>query len=154
MAGLLFIHEKAFLEAKLAALETELANLGVELGEAMNQSSETWHDNYPAQVVEEKSDWVTSQIAEYRKLLLGRQVNYPKSDKKVAAGLIDKLSGSSEQLFEIGHVLVDAASQLEPKAKLITIEAPIAATLLEKSIGDEIVLSSGAYTIIELVRPR
>lgn len=143
MSNRLFAHEKAWVDAELALVNSRIKELGLELGEAMDQSSETWHDNGPADAIMNevgalwsKHAWLSSQAAKMVR-------EYPQHSQCVEIGHVVTVDGNGTALrLFLGNITMPM-----PKTKAVGPEAPLHILLLGKKPGDSIAVGSTIYEL-------
>lgn len=136
--------------------------LGGHLGDAMNQSSETWHDNAPAEAIRDESQ-VTASLAKsvIRKLQHGRIFDYETDGTEVSLGsIVDIQYGHGGEI--ITTMLTGMTHDVEElfpdgdEVEGVTITSPVGQAILGLSPGDstEIVVNGRKLFLnISDVRP-
>lgn len=129
-------------------LRTELSQLGVAqdelsrlLGEAMEQSSETWHDNAPADAVNSQSRILTERAEKIiGELSNATVVEYPNSEEtKITLGSIVGIRYKGDE--ETEDMLLTGVSRNVPDSMsneldAITVRSPLGAVLLGRAAGE------------------
>ena len=137
-------------------------SLGSQLGDAMNQSSETWHDNAPAEAIRDESQ-VTASPANsvIRKLQHGRIFDYETDETEVSLGsIVDIQYGHGGKIVTamLTGITYDV-EELFPddyEVEGVTITSPVGQAILGLSPGDstEIVVNGRKLFLnIKNVRP-
>lgn len=141
---LLLEHE---MELACQLLEMELARsieIGADIGEAMGQSSESWHDNAPADAVLEEYALHKGKIAVLSNLTnKGSIVPYPsENDPNISIGsgatIVVPTWKEIINLLVIGDArfLYPAHVALHGEVELVSYNSPLAIALMGKRVGD------------------
>jgi len=126
---------------RIKKLEKQMFDLGEDFSEAVNQSSETWHDNAPFDAVRDRQAILNYELTKLR-ATRKETVKVPhKVTKKIGVGSKIIVSGSTELRIMIGGSWIGRESV--DGYTLITCDAPIAERLLGKKVGDEIEFPKG-----------
>ncbi|TXG77660.1 hypothetical protein E6P97_01255 [Patescibacteria group bacterium] len=137
-------HERILLEARLRQLEGEQQDAADLLREAMDQSSETWHDNAPADAASLESKRVASAAKLILESLKKPDIPYPEHDStKVAIGSLVMVSllGADVAVVVAGDpVVYDEASLAEGlgcsgELVVVSVDAPLGAGLIDGEPG-------------------
>lgn len=146
------------LERQTEELMDEQDELGRRLGEAMNQSSETWHDNHPAQAINEASTILSIRGRRLARVIEDVEgVDYPPDGEEVTIGSIVgvRFSGTSE----VQHLLLTGSSTkidetigetLPEDCMSVTINSPIGKALLGVTEGSTVAYVAGQGRTLEL----
>ena len=126
---------------RIKDLEKQMFDLGEDFNEAVNQSSETWHDNAPFDAVRDKQSILNYELTKLRTTRKETVKVLRKASKKIAVGSKVTLSGTTELKVMIGGSWI--GRDRVDGYTLITCDAPIALRLLGKKEGDEIELPKG-----------
>ena len=142
--------EKEILQAELEALGVEQGILGKLLGDAMEQSSETYHDNAPADAVNSLSTVVAKRAETIiAQLMAAVLVDYPDPEEELAT------IGSIVRLDFDGHgtdtLLLTGLSRRAPELRgavpeiddVITVRSPLGLAVIGLSIGDIALYTAG-----------
>lgn len=130
----------------------EQSDLGRQLGEMMQQSSETWHDNAPAEAIANDAKILTG-MAEKAIIIVreGQEYSYESDDDRVSLGSIVKLRYGDEE--EISHVLITGVASDVPESiieyhlpdeskgpeiECATLTSPVGLAVFDKSPGDTV----------------
>ncbi len=115
--------------------------LGRSLGEAMRQSSETWHDNAPAEAIRNESQVATLLADKAIKLLqYGKEFDYETEGNTVSLGSVvdiryDKTGNIITTLVTgATYDIKDFCGNSDIKG--VTIFSPIGKAILDLSVGD------------------
>lgn len=148
-------HELTLLQNAIKRMSLEQGELGVLLAEAMDQSSETYHDNAPQEVIVSESVVLTKRAEPYIRALGKLQVvHYPLADsafvtigKRVSLRLntsdfVIDVVGASWLYEEVNEHDIGTASY----------DSPIAKEVLNKSPGESIdTIINGKHANIEIL---
>jgi len=132
--------------------------LGRLLGEAMDQSSETFHDNAPADAIEDEANILVAQVRRVQEAIRNAvELPYPDAAyNKVTLGtLVDVAysNGDSELIYLTGHAReIDAARLGLPEdTMIVTLVSPVGESLLGmKADGQTEYVVAGRKHMIEL----
>lgn len=133
------------LSKRIKTLEQQIFALGEDFNEAVNQSSETWHDNAPFDVVRDKQSLLSSELTTLRIIRREASRVRPKKTTKIAIGSKVELTGNKVLKLMIGGNWVGRVSV--EGYTLVSCESPIAKLLLGKKVGDSIILPRGESAI-------
>ena len=131
--------DKAWARARIAELEAAILALGPEFYDAFNQTSETWHDNAPFEIVRDRQSVLSAERQHLSGLLRRSQVSMPKQKKdQVGIGSVVTLRDTRGQIkrFKIAGDWTPQAGEILNDAMIISRQAPIAQALLGKKMGD------------------
>lgn len=139
MDSLLILNEdKAWARARIAELEAEILALGPEFRDAFTQTSETWHDNAPFEIVRDRQSVLSAERQYLVGLLRRSAVSVPKQKRGVVGiGSIVTLQNKKGQLqrFKIAGDWTPHAGKIIDDVMTASRVAPIARTLLGKKVG-------------------
>jgi transcription elongation GreA/GreB family factor len=136
------------LDARVEVLQKELFDLGEEFGIAVNQSSETWHDNAPFDFARDKQSLLAAELLKLRTIRRESLKYLPKKTKKIQIGSKVVVRNGRELKVMIGGVWV--GREEVDGYKLITCDAPIAHSLIGKSKGDEVRLPTAVAEVLDI----
>lgn len=132
---------------ELTGRQSELANL---LNEAMSQTSETWHDNAPADAVNLESVRLSNAAERVIKAMSHAVVfDYPTDTEAVTLGsaISASMNGRSEKkLFLVGFVQ-DVKELLEPDVSAFTLSSPLGEAILGAKPDQEVQYKVGSKTM-------
>lgn len=149
-------HEAHLLESALNSLKEEQNKLGKLMGEAMTQASETYHDNAPAEVIASESTILYARARPLLDMLKNYVViKYPADEpiEKVILGskVVVEIDDRVDEIFIVGSsILYDRQllksiqhltrinSSNPESAIFVSIDAPLAKTLLGKKSGESV----------------
>lgn len=154
------IHKTPILDFELGILRDELAGFGVEqdelsrlLGEAMEQSSETWHDNAPADAINERARMLVPRaefvIAAINTAVL---IEYPTAANATATlGSIVEVRYPRDT--EESHILLTGVCRAlpafrnreayAPNLEVVTFQSPLGDALFGQEAGSHVNFTAG-----------
>ena len=121
---------------KLRGIEEELEKKYIDLGETMNQSSETFHDNGPAEAIEYEMRVLRSRITEMRRFASDSFIEeYPRTipDKKVDYGTGVRFLRDGQ----LKDIKIVCYSDADPDNGRVSYESPLAQALVGHAQGEE-----------------
>lgn len=140
MDNLIILDEdKAWARARIAELEAEIMALGPEFRDAFTQTSETWHDNAPFEIVRDRQSVLSAERQHLGGLLRRSSVSVPKQKHGVVGiGSVVTLRGKKGQLqrFKIAGDWTPHAGKVIDGVMMASRVAPISKALLGKGTGD------------------
>lgn len=144
MSDVIFEFELAWVKKELEKTDKIIKELGQELGEVFNQSSETDHDNAPADVIKDKA----GAYWQRRSWLLGLQslkrAPMPTTYDVVQHGhKVDLKSPQGKSLYvQLGNI-----TQATSERTTITKEAPVYKDFLGMRLGGVVRIADTIYTV-------
>lgn len=136
------------LDERVKVLQKELFALGEEFGIAVNQSSETWHDNAPFDFARDKQSLLQQELLKLRTIRRESLRHVPTRTRKVQVGSKIILRGKREIRLMVGGNWIGRGEV--DGFRLITCETPIAKLLLGRKVGDEVELPAGLVIIAQI----
>lgn len=136
------------LEKRIKDLDDQLFALGEEFYEAVNQSSETWHDNAPFDVARDKQTLLQYEKTELKEVLRTTSVCVPRKKISIDIGKIVELH--ADDILRIFIAGTWTGRSEVNGARAVTCLSPIATLLIGKKVGDEVGLPKGKYRIISV----
>lgn len=136
--------DKNLARKRIEEIEREILELGPAFHEALNQTSETWHDNAPFDALREKQAVLAAELQSLKKVLSKSAPALPKSDgNRVGIGTVVKLEHNEKKSHH--HYLLAGhwtfrLGELIDSAMIISCQSPLGASLLGKKIGEVITL--------------
>ncbi|PID31472.1 hypothetical protein CR983_00775 [Candidatus Saccharibacteria bacterium] len=132
--------------AKLTATQKELSE---DLGDAMNQSSETWHDNAPAEAISSRSLILAESAKPHQRLLKnGVPFEYSNDNDEVTLGSVVSVQTNIDPSKDMTKYILTGATLNLPEDILslqntneitaITLSSPIGRAILGAKVGDDI----------------
>jgi len=137
------------LNERIKVLEKQMFDLGEDFNEAVNQSSETWHDNAPFDAVRDRQSLLQFELTKLRIIRKDAVRVRKRSSNKVQIGSMVELSGIKDLKIMIGghwigRVEVDGYT-------LVSFESPVATILKNKKVGEEAELLIGKYIVRAII---
>lgn len=131
-------HEVNMLARQLEDTEIELRRLGELKNEAMHQSSETWHDNAPADAIRHEAQVFLKKRSRLSQILTNRSVlDYPTPSTPFATiGSRVTLSLNGSEPFEIYIVGVQPGEDGNGELDVCSYRAPLAKAVIGKVNGE------------------
>lgn len=137
------------LEARLKTIDQALFDLGEEFHEAVNQSSETWHDNAPFDAVRDKQSILAMERARLIEIRIGaRVIDSPHRHTRIAMGHRVVLRGPSTLRIFVGGDW--SGREQVGEYRVATAGSPIGQALLGRRVGDTIQLPKGSFVVHEI----
>lgn len=136
--------DKALARARIAEIEREILEMGPAFHEALNQTSETWHDNAPFDALREKQAVLAAELQSLKETLSKSAPSPPPQQAgRVAIGARVKLRHTTNKSFH--HYFVAGhwtyrLSEFIDNHMIISCQSPLGASLLRKPLGDIITL--------------
>jgi transcription elongation GreA/GreB family factor len=134
-------HEVAELEREVASIRIHRAELSGHISDAMEQSSETWHDNAPADALfgamRQLDTREVKLAAASRKIVL---LAYPTADLEVVTigSRVLCLQGSEEFFVDIAGNLPLTRAVHDTDIEVATVNAPMTRALLGRAEGETV----------------
>lgn len=127
--------DKAYAKARIEELQKAILDLGPEFYEVFNQSSETWHDNAPFDALRDRQSVLDAELQQLRGVLRNSAIKVPRP-KKNTVGIGSRVLLDNGAVYFIAGDWTPHAGQLRNGAIIISCQAPLAAALLGKKVGD------------------
>lgn len=138
MSALVILKEdREWAEHRIQTLETEIQNLGPEFYDALNQSSESWHDNAPFDAARDKQSVLFAEYTTLKRTLLNSTIHIPKpATGTVGIGSIIKITDSrrTRKIFIAGD-WTHRAGEHHDDYVIVSAQSPIAQAFIGKHIG-------------------
>lgn len=145
MVNVLLKEDYELLLERIESLEKQLFELGEEFNVAVNQSSETWHDNVPFDVVRDKQTILQHERRQLVAIRNSAKVARPSTGKKtVSIGDIVLVEGGNLKVLIAG---VWSGRREVNGARAISVNSDIAKLLLGKKNGQHVELPRHSGTI-------
>lgn len=126
-------------EGRIKVLEALIQGLGEDFRDAFSQSSETWHDNSPFEAVRDKQATYAAELHHLRTLIRTSTLIPPKSRRGVARiGSIVQLDNGRQ--YKIAGDWTAKAGERSDGVWWINCNAPMAAAIIGKKVGDRVLL--------------
>ena len=147
--------DKALARERMAQIEREILELGPAFHEALNQTSETWHDNAPFDALREKQAVLAAELQTLKETLSKSTPAAPTAESdRVSIGSRVKLSHDAKKshhhYFLAGHWTFRLGEFIE-NHMVISCQSPLGSSLLGKKIGESVTLpNKQQLTIAEI----
>ena len=151
--------ELDFAKNALAGHIEKQADLGRQMGEAMQQSSETWHDNAPAEAISNESKTLASSAEKTMQVINDGQIfEYDASSEVISLGSMVSVTYGNDteivKLFVTG-VVRELPLSLQEKydgqdVDCVTISSPVGKAIFDKKVGDVVNAAVGNGRQIKL----
>jgi transcription elongation GreA/GreB family factor len=148
--------DKELARKRIADIQREILEMGPAFHEALNQTSETWHDNAPFDALREKQAVLAAELQTLKETLSKSAPSLPhaKGDK-VSIGSRVKLENKAKQshhhYFLAGHWTFRLGELIE-NHMIISCQSPLGASLLDKQVGEVVTLpNKQELTITQIV---
>lgn len=132
--------DKKAARARIVELENEIRALGPEFYDVFNQSSETWHDNAPFDVLRDKQSVLAAELQELKNIVRRAAASLPKPKTNVV-GIGARVTVKhvdrdiDAHYFIVGDWTFRAGEKVN-HAVIVSTQAPIAQALLGRKVGD------------------
>lgn len=134
--------DKIAVRKRIAELDDEIMALGPEFYEAFNQTSETWHDNAPFEVVRDHQTLLAAERYRLKQVLNNCLPSIPPQKKGIIGiGTKVKVRNLKTNKLTIYFIAGDwtlNAGQKVDDMLVVSRKSPIALTLVGKKSGEEI----------------
>lgn len=138
MSDLVILKEdRVWAEERIKTLEKEIQDLGPEFYDALNQSSESWHDNAPFDAAREKQSVLFAEYSSLKQTLRNSTIHIPKHDPSVVGiGSIVKItdSGKTRTILIAGDWTYRAGSHQNGRV-IVSAKSPIAQSIIGQKVG-------------------
>lgn len=131
--------DKEWARKRIAELEAAILALGPEFYDAFNQTSETWHDNAPFEIVRDRQTVLDTERQHLNGILKRSSVSVPRQKRgQVGIGSVVTMQNEKGQIkhFKIAGDWTPDASKVIDGAMVVSQKAPIAQALLGKKVGE------------------
>lgn len=146
--------DKVAAQDRINEIEAEILSLGPEFYEAFTQTSETWHDNAPFEVVRDRQTLLAAERHRLKQMLNSCQLRIPKQPKnKVGIGSIvdtKNISNNTTTKYFIAGDWTSRAGEKDKGAIIVSRQSPIAKLMLSKKVGDEIIFNKSKIIIVDI----
>lgn len=136
------------LNERIKILEKQMFELGEDFAHAVNQSSETWHDNAPFDAVRDRQSILHFELTKLRVIRKETIKTKPIVSKKIQIGSRVILEGPKILRVMIGGNWI--GREEVDGYKLVSYESPVAMKILGKKLGDEIELPAGKCEVADI----
>lgn len=134
--------DREYAKKRIAELDAQILALGPEFNDAFTQTSESWHDNAPFEVVRDKQTLLAAERHKLKEILNNSLPNVPKQ-KTDTVGIgsrvtvVENENGKTTSYFIAGDWTYRAGEK-ENGAIIISRVSPIASIIMGKKVGDEV----------------
>ena len=132
--------EGILIQAKFKQLSDKQAEIARDLNDAMSQTSETWHDNAPADVANLASNLNAVSAEKLINAMRGAVIlDYPQSAERGTLGNLLHITngdGKTRSLFLAGYA-PDIKDYLKPEIDVITLKSPVGDALIGAEAGEQ-----------------
>ena len=145
----LFAHEKSWVEQELLKVEQRLKELGLELGEAMDQSSETYHDNGPADAIRDEAGAYWQKRSWLLDLQTRRVKASPQQTLKIEPGhLVEIVSLAKNKPLTIylGNIITSSNADYTQ----VSLDSPLYRALEGCSVGQRVEVAKNSYRVASI----
>lgn len=136
--------DKALARQRIEQIEREILELGPAFHEALNQTSETWHDNAPFDALREKQAVLAAELQGLKETLSKSAPAPPKPQHdRINIGTFVKLyhpSKNTHQHFFVAGHWTYRLGQFINSHMVISCQSPLGSSLLGKTLGDTVIL--------------
>ncbi len=145
--------DRQYIERRLAEIDAEILALGPEFQAAFSQTSETWHDNAPFEVVRDKQSNLSAERQSLKDVLRNSTLKQPSNKKDtVDTGRIvtikDLKKDKVKSYFLAGDWTAFAGKpHTNSEATIISRRSPIGNTILGLKTGDKFSFRGGDFLI-------
>jgi transcription elongation GreA/GreB family factor len=142
--------EGVLVQARFRQLSERQKELAKDLSEAMSQTSETWHDNAPADVANMASALNAASAEKVISAMRSSVVlDYPQSVKRGTLGNLFRIATEGDKtrsLFLAGYAS-DVKEYLKPGIDVVTLKSPVGNAILGAKAGATIDYHVGRRTL-------
>lgn len=149
--------DKTLVRQRIAEIEREILELGPAFHEALNQTSETWHDNAPFDALREKQAVLAAELQSLKEVLSKSSPSLPRSiTNRINIGSRVKLEHATKKsqhdYLLAGHWSFRTGQMHQGGTMVITCQSPLGESLLGKMQGDVVTLpNKQAFTILDII---
>lgn len=131
-------HEVEMIRSRLSSFAEIQRKHGEQLGEAMSQGAETFHDNSPAESVRDSQEIVVYQAMPLLDILRNHvAVEYPEPDaSQIVLGTRAEVSIGGSEAFMVDIVGYRSGYRDDSDIERISLESPLAQAIIGKKTGD------------------
>jgi transcription elongation GreA/GreB family factor len=148
--------DKALARQRVTEIEREILELGPAFHDALNQTSETWHDNAPFDALREKQSLLAAELQSLKEVLNKSSPSLPRSVvNRINIGSRVRLQHTTKKsqhdYLLAGHWSFRTGQVHQDNALVITCQSPLGESLLGKAPGDVVTLpNKQAFTILDI----
>lgn len=147
--------DKALARQRIADIEREILEMGPAFHEALNQTSETWHDNAPFDALREKQAVLAAELQTLKEALNKSAPTLPHAPEQLVGigsrvKLENKAKQSQHHYMLAGHWTY-RLGEFIGKHMIISCQSPLGSSLLGKKVGNVVTLpNKQELTIAEI----
>jgi len=139
---------------KIAEIEQALRDMGPEIAEALDQSSETWHDNAPFEVLRDRRSAYLNDITNIKAILGNATKQVPRTKRGVAGvgstvEVRNARTGKTHCYYIAGDWTL-RTGELHEGAVVISRQSPLGRALLGKRAGDAAAFNNQSLTVLQV----
>ncbi len=148
--------DKKLARQRIADIEREILELGPAFHDALNQTSETWHDNAPFDALREKQALLAAELQSLKEVLSKSSPSLPRSAaNRINIGSRVRLEHTTKKsqhdYLLAGHWSFRTGQVHQDDTLVITCQSPLGESLLGKAQGDVVTLpNKQAFTILDI----
>jgi transcription elongation GreA/GreB family factor len=153
---LILDRDKDYIKRRIKEIESEILALGPEFHDAFNQTSETWHDNAPFEVVRDKQAVLNAEIHNLKNILRNSAISLPRQPlSKVGIGSMVKVTNHLNDETTEYHMAGDwtpyAGEKLsKTNAIIISRKSPLGHSFYGLETGEQFSFRGNNFTIISI----
>ncbi len=139
---LILENDKNYARQRIAELDAQIIALGPEFYDVFNQTSETWHDNAPFEVLRDRQALMAAERDNLKSILRNCLPSIPKQ-KRGVVGIGTKVTARNKTNDKVMTYFIAGdwtanAGQVVDEAIIVSRRSPIALKLIGKKCNDEI----------------
>lgn len=127
--------DRAWLDARVNELEKVIQDMGPEFYDALNQSSESWHDNAPFDALRERQSVHAAELAKLKHIRLSSVPTMPRP-KRGTVGVGSVISLDTQRRLGLAGHWTHRAGQVKDGLMIVSLESPIGKAVFGKKVGD------------------
>lgn len=144
----MLIEDLVLLEKRIEEIDRQLFALGEEFNEAVNQSSETWHDNAPFDAARDRQSILQYERTKLLEIRRNSTTHTVKNSKLVDVGKTVEIQADKPiRIFIAGEW---AGRKLVNGATVVSSISPVAQMLIGKKVGDTVMLQNSRHAILSV----
>lgn len=140
---------------RIAELEREILDMGSEFHVALNQSSESWHDNAPFDALRERQSVLQAEIQNLKSVIYNAAPSLPKVVKnRVGVGATvtaENTKLNKRTSYFIAGDWTARAGDKSKEALIVSAKSPIGHVLVGCRVGDEVSFRGSLLIVREIV---
>lgn len=148
--------DKIAAQKRIDEIEAEIIALGPEFREAFTQTSETWHDNAPFEIVRDYQTLLATERYHLKQILNNCSISIPKQKNNIATiGMVVEIENQKNHKTNKYIIVGDWTSKLGEKhegATVVSLQSPIAQLMLNKKVNDIFEFNKSNMKIVSLAK--